>query len=105
MRGEKEKRIVGLLGLAARSGNIITGQKAVKRYISSNAKEKIVIFASDYGQSVEAIVKKCEIHGVPYIRLSMGKAELGRRLGKKEISVVGIDEKGFVKGIKDIINA
>ncbi len=104
MREEDEKRLVGLLGLAARSGNILTGQKAVKRYISSNVKEKVVIFASDYGHSVEAIVRKCEMHKVPYVKLKIGKVELGRCLGKKEISVIGVDEEGFVKGIKGIIN-
>ena len=98
-----EKRLIGLLGLAARSGNILVGQKMLKRYISGGFKDKIVIFASDYGESVEAILRKCEANGVPCVRLSIGKEELGRKLGKKEVSAIGITEKSFAQGIKNMI--
>ncbi len=104
---KKEERIVGMLGLAAKSGNILTGQKAVKKYISSPGKkeEKLVIFASNYGQSVEAVLKKCKMHGVLYVKLKMKKDELGKCLGRREISVIAITDRGFVNGIKDIISA
>jgi len=98
-----EDRIIGLLGLAARSGNILIGQKMLKRYVSSAFKDKVVVFSSDYGKSMEIILKKCENNGVPYLKLSISKAELGRKLGKKEVSAVGITEETFAKGIRNII--
>ncbi|WP_456400473.1 L7Ae/L30e/S12e/Gadd45 family ribosomal protein [Mesoaciditoga sp.] len=103
MKNKNEEKVLSLLGLAARSGNILIGQKILKRYLSGDAENKFIVFSSDYGESVETLVKKCEIRGIPYVKLSVGKEELGRRIGKKEAAAVGVTEKHFVEGIKKAI--
>ncbi|WP_036225697.1 L7Ae/L30e/S12e/Gadd45 family ribosomal protein [Mesoaciditoga lauensis] len=103
MKKNLEEKVIGLLGLAARSGKIVIGQKMVKRYITSDFKEKIVIFSSDYGESVESLLHKCKANDVPYLKLSIGKSELGMKIGKKEVSAVGITEATFAKGIRNVI--
>jgi len=103
LKNKNEEKVLSLLGLAARSGNILIGQKILKKYISGNFSDKIVIFSSDYGESVESLLKKCEANGVPYLKLGIGKEELGRRVGKKEAAAVGVTEKHFAEGIKKAI--
>lgn len=101
---KKEESILSILGIASKTGNLIFGQKALKTYISSLKKEKLVVFASNYGDSVETLVKKCQNCGVPFIKLNVDKAKLGKAIGKEEISAVGILEKTFIDGINKLIN-
>ncbi len=103
MKKEEESKIIGLLGLAARSGKIVVGQKILKHYISDSSKKKVVVFSSDFGESVDQILKKCETSGILHVELSVGKKELGICIGKKEASAVGITDKTFVDGIVKII--
>lgn len=100
---KEESKIMGLLGLAARSGKIVVGQKILKRYISGSYKKKIVVFSSDFGESVSQILKKCEANGISHVKLSVGKKELGMCIGKREASAVGITDETFVNGLMKII--
>ncbi len=103
MKKEEESKIMGLLGLAARSGKIVVGQKILKHYISDPYRKKIIVFSSDFGESVNQILKKCEANGILHVELDAGKKELGMCIGKKEASAVGITDETFVKGIMKII--
>lgn len=95
-----EKKVLSILGIASKTGKIIVGQKALKTYISGFQREKLVVFASDHGESVDMLIQKCKTHGVLFLELKANKAELGRALGKAEVSAVGISDETFVNGIK-----
>lgn len=99
-----EKKLLSLLGLASKSGNIVVGQKSLRSYISSSQHKKLVIFSSDFGESMTQIVKKCETRNIPYLELSVEKEELGRYVGKKAASAVGIIGETFVDGILKSVN-
>lgn len=104
MREEIEEKLLNLLGLASKSGNIVVGQKSLRSYISSSQRKKFVVFSSDFGESVAQIMKKCEARNIPYLKLSVGKEELGRYIGKGIVSAVGVIGETFVDGILKIVN-
>lgn len=104
MREEIEKKILNLLGLASKSGNIVVGQKSLRNYISSLQRRKLVVFSSDFGESVAQIMKKCESRNIPYLKLSVGKEELGKYIGKGTASAVGVINETFVDGVLKIVN-
>ncbi len=101
---KKEESILSILGIASKTGNLILGQKALKTYISSFQKEKLVVFARDHGGSVDALIKKCQNYGVPFVKLDVDKARLGKAIGKEEVSAVGIIEETFIRGINKLLN-
>lgn len=100
MNVNDEKKVLSILGIASKTGKIILGQKALKTYISGFQREKLVVFASDHGESVDVLIQKCKTHGVQFLELSVNKTELGKAIGKAEVSAVGISDVNFVDGIK-----
>ncbi|KLO23063.1 50S ribosomal protein L7 [Marinitoga sp. 1197] len=103
-----EQKIINLLGFAARMRKIIFGKDNIREYIRNpKRKSKFIIIASDVGESIkEETIKKCKTYKVPYVLLkNFSKIDLGRSLGKEEISVVGVLDENIVKGIKDVVNA
>lgn len=103
MKVNHENRILSILGIASKTGKIVLGQKALKSYISGFQMRKFVIFASDHGESVNALIQKCKTYNVPFVELEVKKEALGKAIGKSEASAVGIVEETFVEGIKKVI--
>lgn len=102
-----EQKVVNLLGFASRMRKIIFGKDNIREYIRNpKRKSKFIIIASNVGESIkEDTIKRCESHHVPYILLkNITKEELGRSLGKDEISVVGVLDENIVNGIKEVAN-
>ncbi len=94
---------MGLLGLASKSGKIVVGQKILRHYIISAPREKkVIVFSSNFGESVSQILKKCKANGILHVELSVGKKALGMCVGKKEASAVGITDEAFADGIMKI---
>ena len=104
-------KIYGLIGIAAKKGSIISGWSACTRelqkmrtggtYICDD--RTILILAGDSA----ANTKK------EFSRLSFGKcidclvfgscSELGRRIGKRERSVMIVNDKGLARGIRQLL--
>ena len=104
MNEKTEKKLLNLLGLASKSDKIVMGQKMLKTYMSNSQCKKFVIFSSDLGESMLQIVKKCEDKNISYLKLSIGKEELGKHIGRKAVSAVGITDETFVDGFLKIVN-
>ncbi|WP_129408720.1 L7Ae/L30e/S12e/Gadd45 family ribosomal protein [Marinitoga lauensis] len=103
-----EQKVVNLLGFASRMRKIIFGKDNIREYIRNpKRRAKFIIIASDVGDSIkEDTIKRCRSHHVPYVLLKeYTKNELGRSLGKDEISVVGVLDENIVKGILEVVNA
>ncbi|SHE84469.1 Ribosomal protein L7Ae [Marinitoga hydrogenitolerans DSM 16785] len=102
-----EQKVVNLLGFASRMRKIIFGKDNIREYIRNpKRRKKFIIIASDVGESIkEDTIKRCQSHKVPYVLLSnYTKEQLGRALGKDEISVVGVLDENIVNGIKEVVN-
>ncbi len=101
----KEKKILNLLGFASRSRSFIYGKDGIRSYLRGTNRHKIVVIASDTGESVkEDTIKRCKSHNAYYYVLrNHNKEDLSNALGKLEISVVGVEDENLAKGIIDLV--
>lgn len=92
-------RVLSMLGLAARSGNVVSGgfatEEAVKR-----GKACLVILAEDASDNTrKKFSNSCEFYGVPCDSYSV-KGMLGHAIGKEERSCLAVTDQGFANSIR-----
>ncbi len=81
--------VLQFLGIAARSGNVVSGEDACVRSIREG-KVRLMIQAADAGSNgAKKIRDKCAFYGVPLITCYM-RQELGHAIGKPARTAVGI---------------
>lgn len=110
-----EKKLLGMLGLAARARKLIIGTELVTETIrkqtkkpASHRKSKIdgiVIIADDAADNTtKRIVNCCEHYGVKYYRVPIEKMTLAHAIGKlADTAVCGVFEKGFIAALGPIL--
>ncbi len=101
-----EQKILGLIGLAAKAGQLVKGTDAVLEGIAKR-KVHLVIIAADAGKVISAdITASCAVNSVPEYRCKvLDKAKLGALMGRAALAVVGITSVDFARGIEEIFNA
>lgn len=98
------EKIFGMLGLARRAGKLIYGSDAAVNAVRSG-KAKAVILAADASDRTKKLMRnKCASFGTPLFEVEAGCEELGKKLGKSGISVLGISDINFAKAIINLIN-
>ena len=73
-------RLLGMLGLCARAGKLITGEKACVQAVRAGEAYAAVLDGAASDNAVEALTRACAGHGVPLLRT--GPFELGDAIGK-----------------------
>lgn len=73
-------RVLNMLGLCARAGKLITGEKACVQAIRTGGAFAAVLDGAAAQNAVKAVTQACESHGVPLLRT--GEFELGDAIGK-----------------------
>lgn len=98
------EKIFGMLGLARRAGKLIYGSDAAVNAVRSG-KAKAVILAADASDRTKKLMRnKCASFEMPLFEVEAGCEELGKKLGKSGISVLGISDINFAKAIINLIN-
>lgn len=88
------------LGLARRSGNIVTGTDIVVEGLRNN-KIQLIFLASDSAiNTSKKITDKAKTYNVDVIQ-KYTSVELSHALGKLNCHVVGIIDRGFAKLLKE----
>jgi len=94
-----KNKIYSLLGFAARSNSLVFGKERIRGYIRSNREKKLVIIATNASERIKRDIKtRCESFGVKAIEI-FTKEELGKLIGKEEITAFGIENDGIIDGI------
>jgi len=98
------KNVIGLIGLAKRSGRLSSGESACKEAIRMG-KSHLIILAADTGiNTSKSILDSCKYYNVKYI-INFTKESLGRAIGKSYAAVLSVNDEGFAKGILKNIQA
>lgn len=96
-----KEKILGLLGIAQRSSNLVSGQESVIEALQGK-KIKVVFVASDASkQTKDTFSKKCFFYGVECI-FSLTSDEITKAIGK-ERKVIGIKSQGMYDSIKKLM--
>ena len=96
-----DRRLSSLLSLAAKSGNITTGEDSCVRAIR-NGSAKLVIVATDASDNTRKKFKdKAGFYNVPHCEFS-AKEELNKTIGKSNRATLVITDAGFAGAIKEL---
>lgn len=90
--------IFSLLGLATKSGNLVSGEFMTEKTVKS-FRAALVIVAEDASDNTKKMFQNmCEFYEVP-IHIFGTKEELGHAMGKEMRASLAITDEGFAKSI------
>ncbi len=92
-----------MLGIAMKSGNLVSGENMTHEAIRNN-KAKLVIISNDASDNTKKKFKNAsEYYNVPYI-IYFDMDTLGRAVGKAARSSMAVTDEGIVKSLKKYID-
>lgn len=95
-----QDKILRLIGLARRAGELTYGQTAVLTELKK-ARSKLVLFASDFNDKTKDSMlihcKQIQVLSLPYTM-----EELGDAIGTKPTGVLSMNHENFIKGILEV---
>jgi ribosomal protein L7Ae-like RNA K-turn-binding protein len=94
-------RIFGLLGLAQRAGKLAVGTTAV-RSMTARPRPTVMILARDTSEGQKEKLARL-VNEKRLIDDLVDRDELARAFGRNELTVVAVQDSGFVKGIMKIV--
>ncbi len=97
-------KLYSLLGLAVRSGNLVSGEFAVEKAVKSGKAELVIVSGDASDNTVKLFDNMCRFYEVPMFRYGT-KEELGHAMGKEVRASLAITEEGFAKSIKKQLEA
>ena len=93
----------GMLGLCAKAGKLSSGEFACEKSIKSG-KTRLCIIASDASENTaKHFSDMCSYRKIPFFVCEEEKEKLGHLIGVKDRSVVTVDDAGFAKSLRVII--
>lgn len=94
----KQNKVYGLLGLAARGRNLVSGEFSTENAIK-DGKTMLVIVARDASDNTKKrFMDKCSYYEVP-IHIYGTKEELGRAIGTEERASLALLDEGLAQTI------
>lgn len=91
-------KIKNLLTLAAKSGNLVSGDGTCINYLKKDA-VRLVILAEDASENTKKKFEdKTSYRNIP-IRYYGNKEQLGTTIGKSSRTIIAIIDKGFAESI------
>ena len=96
-----QRKLLALLGLARRAGRLAIGFSAVETLVKKG-QSPLVIVATDMGESQRGKVDHWEpLRGV--LSDVLTAEEMASAMGRDKLSIVGVSDAGFVKGIQKLV--
>lgn len=97
-----ERRLLDMLGLAARARKVIAGTAAVRAGVRED-KVVLVLTAGDVAKTqVAKLLPLLEARQVRYHSV-VTRAELGRAVGRSPVGAVGITDRQLARGIEKFV--
>ncbi|OHB32336.1 MAG: hypothetical protein A2X84_11500 [Desulfuromonadaceae bacterium GWC2_58_13] len=95
-----EQKIINLLGMARKSGVVVSGSNMILDALTASAPLAVVLLAHDVSDGIgNKVVSAAAVRGIPGFRL-LDKESLGRMLGKEERSVVALKSCPLAESVK-----
>ena len=87
------RRMLNMLGLCARAGKLITGEKACVQAVRAGGVHVMLLDGAASGNAVKAVTQACRTHGVPLLRTEA--FALGDAIGKPDRMAAGVTDAGM----------
>jgi len=99
----RRRKISGMIGLAEKAGKLSSGEFSSEKAIEAR-KAKLCILASDASDNTKKhFTDMCLFRDIRVIDSVADKESLGHMIGKKDRSVITIDDAGFSDTILKLI--
>ena len=93
-----EKKVLSLMGLSAKSGNLVSGEFSTEKAVKEH-KAALVVVAEDASDNTKkSFSNMCAYYHVPMIVFA-DKETLGHAIGKQFRASVAVTQDGFAKAI------
>ena len=96
-------RMLNMLGLCARAGKLITGEKACVQAARSGAARAMLLDGAASENAVKAVSQACQAHQVPLLRT--GPFALGEAIGKPSRMAAAITDAGMAARVVELCSA
>jgi ribosomal protein L7Ae-like RNA K-turn-binding protein len=93
-------RLLGLLGLGLRGGNLVVGVDGVRRAVRAGQCHLLIVASDASPRATEKVVRLAEARRVRMVA-GPAAAEIGARLGRPPVMVVGVREAALARGLID----
>ena len=99
-----QNKIFGLLGLAAKGRNVISGEFSTENAVK-NGSAALVIVATDASDNTRKLFyDKCSFYEIPVFTYGT-KAQLGHCIGKEERASLALTDKGLAEKLIHYLSA
>lgn len=92
-------KVLSMLGLAARSRNVVSGGFATEAAVKEGKAALVIIAEDASGNTRKKYSNMCDFYEVP-CAVHGTKAVLGHSMGKDERSVLAVTNEGFADSIR-----
>ncbi len=97
------QNLLGLLGLAMRAGQVVSGEEGVLAAVK-NQKARLILIAEDASEGTKKkFTDKSSYRDIPH-RILLEKEVLGHAIGKKTRAVIGILDPNFARKMLEMID-
>ncbi|TCL56517.1 ribosomal protein L7Ae-like RNA K-turn-binding protein [Kineothrix alysoides] len=97
-------KIYSLLGLAARSRNVVSGETATEKAVKTGSAVLVIVSKDASDNTIKMFRNMCDFYNVPFFQYGT-KEELGHAMGKEMRSSLAVTDNGFAKSIKKHLEA
>jgi ribosomal protein L7Ae-like RNA K-turn-binding protein len=97
------KRILQLLGMAARARMVVTGEELALREVRSGQAHLVIISDDASANTLKKITDKCTSYNVEK-HVFGSREDLGHAIGKESRVVLAITDAGFAKKMSGLLN-
>ena len=93
-----EKKVLSLLGLSAKSGNLVSGEFSTEKAVKEHKAALVVVAEDASDHTKKSFSNMCAYYHVPMIVFA-DKETLGHAIGKQFRASVAVTQDGFAKAI------
>ncbi|WP_342759744.1 L7Ae/L30e/S12e/Gadd45 family ribosomal protein [Kineothrix sedimenti] len=97
-------KIYSLLGLAARSRNVVSGEIATEKAVKTGSAVLVIVSKDASDNTIKMFRNMCDFYNVPFFQYGT-KEELGHAMGKEMRSSLAVTDNGFAQSIKKHLEA
>ena len=97
-----ERRILELLGLAARAGSVVSGTGAVRAAVREKKLRRVLLAVDAAPGQRGKLVPLLDAVGIPY-HVQFDQVELGAAIGRAPVSAVGVAGDGFAQRLGELV--
>ena len=95
----KADKVLSMLGLAARAGQVESGEFCTERAVKGGYAECVIVASDSSDNTIKMFQNMCTYYEVPLYFYS-DKGELGHAIGKEARASLALTDAGFAKQIE-----